>query len=266
MNTNTDQKVKEILHNHYSNNCNEEERLVKDRAHNIEFITTDKYIKKYLKKGDKILEIGAATGRYSVYYASKGYEVNAIDLLECNLQILKSKIEPQMKINAIKGNAKDLSKFKDNYFDITLCLGPLYHLYSKEDINQAIKETIRVTKKGGIIFLAYITNEAVILNYGLRKGNLKRVKELMDENCKIQNIPEEIFSVFTVEDSNKTIRKFKLKELHQVATDSLWTMFADKIENLSDEEYKIWKEIHLKNCERKDLIGYSSHILYIAKK
>lgn len=261
-----DLEIKEMLAKHYSVNCNEDERLIRDRAHNIEFITTNKYIEKYLKKGDKILEIGAATGRYSLYYAKKGYEVEAVELLENNLKVLKSKIEPEMKINAAQANAKDLSRYKDETFNITLCLGPLYHLYTQEDRDIAIKEAIRVTKKGGIIYFAYITNEAVILNYGLRKGNLLRLDKLLDEKCEVEDNPEEIFAVSRVDKFNKSMEKYKLENLHQVAVDGLSQMLADKIEGLTQEEYEVWKKIHFKICERKDLIGYSSHVLYIAKK
>ena len=38
-----------------------------------------------------------------------------------------------MDINLIKGNALDLSMYKDETFDVTLVLGPLYHLFTKED-------------------------------------------------------------------------------------------------------------------------------------
>lgn len=64
-----------------------------------------------------------------------------------NLDILKSKITKDMNINAVQGNCVDLNIYDDNTFDITLILGPLYHLYEKKDINQAISEAIRVTKK-----------------------------------------------------------------------------------------------------------------------
>ena len=57
-----------------------------------------------------------------------------------------------MKINAIQGNAVDLNSLKDDIFDITLVLGPLYHLYDELDIDKAIKEAIRVTKSGGKIY------------------------------------------------------------------------------------------------------------------
>ena len=97
--------VEKILNDYYSN-YDEDSRLVKDKAHHIEYITTTKYIEKYLKDGDRILEVGAGTGRYSINYASKGYMVDSVELLDKNLDILKSKITKGMNINAIKGNYK----------------------------------------------------------------------------------------------------------------------------------------------------------------
>ena len=73
------EEVEQILEQYYEN-YNENDRLVKDKAHKIEFLTTTRYIDKYLKEGDKILEVGAGTGRYSIHYAKKGYNVEAVEL------------------------------------------------------------------------------------------------------------------------------------------------------------------------------------------
>ena len=146
-------KREELINNHY-NNYDEDNRLIKDNTHNIEFLVTQEYIEKYLKPGDRILEIGAGTGRYSLYYANKGYDVTAIEYVQHNLDILKSKIEENMNVVAEQGDAVDLSRFADDTFDVTLVLGPLYHLYADFDINKAISEAIRVTKKNGIIMIA----------------------------------------------------------------------------------------------------------------
>ena len=257
--------IKEILDKHYAN-IDEENRLVRDKAHYIEFLTTIKYIDKYLKQGDRILEIGAATGRYSLYYAKKGFQVDAIDLVQSNLKILESKITKEMNIKAMQGNALNLSMYKDNIFDITLVLGPLYHLFSQEEKEEAIKEAIRVTKQGGKIFFAYITNEAVILSYGLRKGNLLKLKEICDENYKVKDIPNEVFSANFISEIEKTMKKFPIKKLKNIATDGLAPNLANYINNLSEEEYNVWLDYHFKNCEREDLLSVSSHILYICKK
>ena len=259
------ENVNEILNKYYSE-YDEETRLVKDRSHHVEFITTIEYVDRYLKENDRILEVGAGTGRYSLYYASKGYKVDSVELIQSNIDVFKTKIRDDMDINVIKGNALDLSMYEDETFDVTLVLGPLYHLFTKEDKEKAISEALRVTKKGGMIFLAYITNDAVILSYGLRKGNLLRIPELVDENYKLKDIPEEIFSVNLVDEFDEMMNGFSVEHLHNVATDGISAQLAEYVNKLSEEEYDIWVNYHLKTAERKDLLGYSNHILYIARK
>lgn len=56
----------------YYDDYDEDSRLVKDNAHSIEFITTIKYLDKYINNNHKVLEVWAGTGRYSFYYAEKG--------------------------------------------------------------------------------------------------------------------------------------------------------------------------------------------------
>ena len=54
---------------------------------------------------------------------------------------------------------------EDETFDLTLLLGPMYHLSDFNDKVKALNEAKRVTKKGGIIFIAYCMNEYSILTY-----------------------------------------------------------------------------------------------------
>ena len=78
----------EILNKFYNEACDEDTRL--DPKHRqLEFLTTDRYVQKYLKPNCRILEVGAGTGRYSLYYASQGYKVNSIEYVQHNLDVLK---------------------------------------------------------------------------------------------------------------------------------------------------------------------------------
>ena len=80
----------------YYNKFNEEKRL--DSRHGqVEFITSMKYIHKYLgileesgkeKQDIKLLDLGAGTGRYSVPLAEEGYDVTAVELVKlCQQQL-----------------------------------------------------------------------------------------------------------------------------------------------------------------------------------
>lgn len=107
---------------------NEDARLNHSKAARVEFLTTVHYIEKFLKDGDKILDIGAGAGEYSLYFARKGYEVSALELADANIAAFKKKITPEDKIDLVQGNALDLSRYSDKSFDIVLLFGPLYHL------------------------------------------------------------------------------------------------------------------------------------------
>ena len=90
-------------------------------------------------------------------------QVTAVELIKHNLEILRSKLDGAEPITVIQGNALDLSCFADNLFDLTMLLGPMYHLYTKEDKLRALSEVVRVTKTGGHIMVAYCMNEPTII-------------------------------------------------------------------------------------------------------
>ncbi len=251
----------------YYNRYDEDSRL--DRKHTkIEFLTTVEYVNKYLRPGMRLLEVGAATGRYSLHFANKGYQVDSIELVEHNINIFKSKIKPEHNINLQQGNALDLNMYKDNTFDVTLILGPMYHMYTIEDKNQVVKEALRVTKQGGKVCFAYISHDAVIVSWGLLDGNLNKenVSKMFTDDYKCLSTPEELFSMFHVEEFNELVNKYNINHLHTVATDGVAPFFPEQFKELSDEVYEEWIKYHLFVCEREDLMGFSNHILYIGEK
>ena len=116
----------------FYNNYDEDSRLTVKHG-SVEFLTTMHYIGKYIKPGDRVLEIGAGTGRYSHALARQSHTVDAVELIEHNIEVFRRNTLPGENITVVQGNALDLSAFQDNTYDITLLLGPLYHLYSRED-------------------------------------------------------------------------------------------------------------------------------------
>lgn len=256
----------EILNNFYNEDCAEDTRLESQHGQ-VEFLTTIKYIEEYLKPETKILEIGAGTGRYSLYYANKGYDVTAIEYVQHNVDILKSKIKDNMNIVAEQGDAVDLSRFKNNTFDVTLVLGPLYHLYEDKDINKAIEEAIRVTKKDGIIAIAYLTSDSIMIDWSLMGDHLiNGYPNDFDDNFKMTRYPQGVFAPFYISEFKNIMSKFNVELLHNVATDGFTHHVKDKIDSLSKEEFEVWMRYHLSTCEREELQGYSNHMLYICKK
>ena len=150
----------------YYNSYDEEGRLL-SRHGQVEYLATMKYIHECIDGTDDphILEVGAGTGRYSVTLAKEGYRVTAVELIAHNLEVLKSKLDGSEPIQALQGNALDLSILPDSAYDLTMLLGPMYHLYTREDKQKAMSEAIRVTKPSGHILVAYCMNEATIISF-----------------------------------------------------------------------------------------------------
>ena len=163
----------------YYNSYNEEGRLL-SRHGQVEYRTTMKYIEESLAgiSDPSILEIGAGTGRYSVTLAKQGRRVTALELIAHNLEILRSKLDGTESICAMQGNALDLSMFSDSAFDLTMLLGPMYHLYKKEEKLRALSEAVRVTKPGGHILVAYCMNEPTVIQYVFGLNHLREVMDL----------------------------------------------------------------------------------------
>ena len=259
-------KHKDIIVNKYSAD-NEDSRLVLDRAHNMEYLTTMRYIQKFLKPGAKILEIGAATGRYSIALAKMGYDVTAVDLTPVHVEIMKRKSRRLKNFRCMVADALDLSMFKDNSFDMVLNLGPMYHLFHQKDKNQAVKETIRVAKKNGICMFAYISNASMMTQYGLRHNKVYDLfTRCMDKDGRVADIPEEIFTSFYVEDFKKLFARTNTKYITNVGVDGVAPALRELIEGLPKKDYKAFLDWHFLTCERPDQQGYSNHLLYICKK
>lgn len=260
-------KYKRLLDDYYGK-IDEDARLRTRNSHKLEYITTMQYIKKFAKRGCKILEVGAGTGVYSVELAKMGYNVTAVELVESNLEILKNNAKDNKNIKCLQGDALDLTRFNDNEFDVVLNFGPMYHLYTKKDKEKAISETLRVCKSGGICMFAYLTHSAIFWSFGVKKKQIKYLSTFMSNKGVIKDVPEEIFCSYFNDDFNKQFNKTTSKHITSVATDGIAGIMRDYINDgaLSEEEYNLLVKWHLATCERLDHQGISSHMLYICQK
>jgi ubiquinone/menaquinone biosynthesis C-methylase UbiE len=191
-----------------------------------------------------------------------------VELIQHNLDILKSKIIESDRIEARQANAMDLSAFADETFDMTLVLGPMYHLYNEKDKKIALKEAVRVTKTGGYILVAYCMNEAVMLQFCFGKNQLFDCmdKNMITEDFRCISKPEDLFEMVRTEDIKKLTEDMGVSRVNLIATDGATNYMRDVVDHMDDDLFELYLKYHLSICERQDLIGATNHSLDILKK
>jgi len=244
----------------YYNKFNEDKRL-NTKHGNIEYITSIYYLHKYLKKDDKIIDIGAGTGKYSKALQDEGYDVTAVELVKHNLKVIEEK-----GVKAILGNAIDLKKIPNNTYDITILFGPMYHLIDDKDKLKALNEAKRITKKGGFIFVSYCLNEYAIITHAFIEGYLDSEIDKIDKDYKINPDPTDLYSFVRLEDIDKLNKKANLKRIKIISQDGPSEYLKKVINKMDDQTYQTYLDYHLKTCERKELIGAGRHALDILQK
>lgn len=235
----------------------------------VEFLTTMRYIHRYLRPGMRVLEIGAGTGRYSHALAQEGYEVDAVELVEHNIDIFLSHMTPQEKLTIRQGNALDLACFADESYDITLLLGPMYHLFTVEEQHRALAEAIRVTRKGGVVFAAYCNNDATMLQFCFQKGMIRdpHFHSLIDmETFRTRSTPDELFQLYRKEDVDRLMEPFDVERLHYVGTDMATNFMRETVDCMDEEMFQLYLKYHFSICERSDMVGATHHMLDIFRK
>lgn len=250
----------------YYNKFNEDKRLLRKHG-NVEFVTSMKYIMESLKEFDNpsILDIGAGTGRYSVALAEKGYDVTAVELVKYNLGILKKK---NSSVKAFQGNALNLKRFEDESFDLTLLFGPMYHLFGFDDKLKALNEAKRVTKKGGIILVAYCMNEYSIITYCFKENHMKECLEQgkISKDFKTLSKKEDLYDYMRLEEIEELDKAAGLKRIKIISADGPANYMRQILNSMDDETYNMFIEYHLATCERAELLGAAAHTLDILRK
>lgn len=257
----------DALKNYYESY--DEDGRLRSKNGMVEYLTTMRYVEKYLKPGMRILEIGAGTGRYSHSLARMGYRVDAVELVEHNIELFRQNTQEGENITITQGNAMDLSMCADDTYDITLLLGPMYHLLEEHEQRKALSEAIRVTKKGGVIFAAYCNNDATMIQYCFGRGMIMEepYRSLIDMTTfKARSTPAELFQLYRREDIDALMSHFDVKRLHYVGTDMATHYMKSTVDEMSDELFALYLQYHFTICERSDMVGVSHHILDIFQK
>ena len=241
----------------------ESSRLTKSKAARVEFLTTVKYIEKYLTSGARILDVGAGAGEYSLHFARKGYQVSALELADANIAAFRAKITADDQVDLVQGNALDLSRYDSDSFDVVLLFGPLYHLHDEADKLQCIEEAKRVCKPDGRIFFAFISNDIVILTMQQFQTDYLVSGHYNKDTFRLDDFP---FVFHTVDHCRALLAKAGVQISHEVAADGVSELLKDLVNTMDTATYQQYLRYHFYICEKPECLGMSNHLLFVGKK
>lgn len=246
----------------YYNASNEQYRLKKDKHSQIEFLISMEYLQAVIPENSKILDCCAGAGVYA-FALAKNHRVVAGDLSEKHIKQMQRLQEDGPQLEEIhRLDVRNMGIFEDESFDVVLCMGALYHLFSYEDRMNAMGECVRVCKKGGILAFAYLNKWGNFYNGMI--NNLKSMDLLYREFDSGNH--EDIFFRTTAEEVNEMCQTLNLTCLHNIGVDHLAFLSSERVDAMNDEEYAHLLDYQRKATQEPNIAGASLHGLWIGRK
>lgn len=263
-----------MIEKYYNENVEREWNRLSENI--LEFETTYHHIKNTISKKSKILDLGSGPGQYAFRLLKDGYKVHIADLSTENIQFAKE-YAANNKITLLGADvidAKDLSKYEDNSFDVILCLGPFYHLETYEERIKCINELNRVVRDNGFIFCAFIMNYAPIYDFMKRipEAIVKNEQTLLDwyeKCCMDHQIDTNEFYISYFAKQDEIEQMFSISNFQKeyiFGCEGILNLRWNQIKTLDKNIQQKWIEFSYQFSKTSIGISNSEHIVYVGRK
>lgn len=260
----------EIIRDYYDKTVETEWNRIAGRP---EFILSCRFLDKYIKPGQTVLDIGGGPGRYSMYLAKKGCRVTLLDLSPENVAFARAESARQeLRLTCLCGDACKADTLLSEPFDHVLLMGPLYHLLEEGDRVQAVKAALALLKEGGVFFASFINLIAGII-YGM-KFDPPIILEPAEQEFHETFLRREDFAgdAFTraffirQEAILPFMEQFPLRKLHLFGQEGISSPCEENLMSQAPEVVEKWMDLCMRCCEREDLLSWSEHLMYVGQK
>jgi S-adenosylmethionine-dependent methyltransferase len=258
---------------YYDANVNEEHGRLEH--HQLEFDLTWRFLEQYLPPQGRILEIGSATGRYTLALAKRGYELTCVDLSPALLEACRSNLQAASLAHRVRlavADARHLAAVTETSFDAVLLMGPLYHLIVEADRRQAVQEAVERLCDGGLLVSSFISR------FGILADLLKDRPDWINNQTEVASVlragkrpdaqPRGGFRGYLA-------RPAEVAPFHEAL--GLQTLVVAGVEpcigaddtsynRLSAPQCEKWLDLLYEVSTERSIIGASRHLLYIGRK
>ena len=244
--------------------------------HRMEFAVTMHALTDYLPSAPQtVLDIGGGPGRYALTLSSLGYRVTLLDLSQSNLNLAQQKArEGNLSIQQyLHGNALHLSSLHLGLFDAVLLLGPLYHLLTYQERQQAIREAWQVLRLGGLIFAAFVTRYAAFRDLAKTSPlTLLEQRTAWEEILRTgiyragQGVGfTDAYFAHTAE-IEPLMEGVDFETLSLIGCEGIIARNEEQVNQLTGEAWQAWVNLNYKLGQEPSLYGAADHLLYVGRK
>ena len=130
-------------------------------------------------------------------------------------------------------------------YGFLLSFGADVAVLSPPQVQQALREAIRVTKPGGVIFAAYVISDGCLLDEGFRRGNINVAQYVQNglldaETFAARSEPKDLFELVRKEDVDELMATFSATRLHYVATDGCALLLREELAAIEDSTFPLY--------------------------
>ena len=126
------------------------------------------HVRRFVRAGDRVLDVGAGPGRFTIELAQLGSDVVVADVSPGRLELHRERVDSvgleERVLERVIADVADLSRWADASFDASVCLGgPLS--YALDSAERGVAELVRVTKPGGHVLLSVMSLAGTMIHF-----------------------------------------------------------------------------------------------------
>ena len=116
-------------------------------------------------KETRVLDIGCAGGRNSLWLAEQGFDFHAVDASKAMLAKTRKRVaevlgQEEAERRVLETRMDDLRTFEGNFFDLVIAFGIFQGAQTEAEWHRAVGETARVLKPGGQVLVAHFSPDS----------------------------------------------------------------------------------------------------------
>jgi SAM-dependent methyltransferase len=241
-----------------------------------------RFLARLIQPGDRVLEVGAGPGRFTIQLAQLGALVTVTDISPRQLELNVEKVAEAGQEQAVKfrqqADVADLSAFETGSFDVTTAYGgPLSYLF--ERAGTGLDELLRVTRTGGAVAFSVMSRWGTLHRFleaavqlsrtGLvtESETIVKAGDLTGEAARVDgmSLPHECH-MFTWEEIEQLLTGRQCQLIDAAASNFLSVRNDEFLNELSPDEWAAFIDWEEAACRSKGCLGGGTHILVALRK